>query len=91
MRNLSLLSTHRPQNTRYVSSKLWFPCEVANKCNARLLQVLPGRLAKSKALQDMNQLKLQLKDTQEELAAIQGKKGMDEEREVRFYGPSDSR
>lgn len=46
------------------------------------MQVLPARLAKSKALQDVNQLKLRLKDTQEELSAIQGKKGMDEEREV---------
>jgi len=50
------------------------------------MQVLPGRLAKSKALHDVNHLKLRLKDTQEELAAIQGKKGMDEDREVCFCG-----
>eukprot|EP00892_Ulva_mutabilis_P009012 jgi/Ulvmu1/6483/UM003_0114.1 len=44
--------------------------------------VLPKRLAKSKALQDVNRLKLGLKDVQEELSAIHGKKGMDEEREA---------
>lgn len=53
------------------------------RCNMKYwFQVLPERLSKSKALQDVNRLKLQLKDVQEELSAIQGKKGMDEEREV---------
>jgi hypothetical protein len=46
------------------------------------MQVLPKRLAKSKVLQDVNRLKLGLKDKEGALNAIQNKKGMDEEKEV---------
>lgn len=49
------------------------------------LQVLPDRLAKSKALRDVNRLKIELKGKTTELAEISGKKGAsDEEKEVRL-------
>lgn len=53
-----------------------------------LLQVLPIRLARSKALQDVNRLKIAIRDTEDSLQAIAKSKGMDEEKEV---GTSDEK
>jgi hypothetical protein len=48
-----------------------------------LVQVFPERLAKTKALQQFNRLKLELKDKEQALAAIKSqKKPNEEEKEV---------
>jgi hypothetical protein len=48
------------------------------------LQVLPTRLARSKALQQLNRVKIAVRDKEDELKAIQKAKGMDEAKEVRY-------